>query len=269
MRLGLSVLGIVTSGIILACSSSAEDAIHREPLEEPQCDSATLLTTVQSEPQDLTVSETTNGQWFCVGGEPLGLDSSPQWIDAPALTDSGTLPNGAVFYLFVLPADTPIAKSLRDETGSDVPIAQTSDGDHLIIIDIDADALRFGVDEIERRWDLIGPDGEVALTLTGRGPAPGSAPTTFDDVMVCLSQNGINTDGLQPFEPAAAQAAWSACEGLNTEAMVASGLTSAQADEMEAFVRCMAEQGWLQVILATPVVNFAEHEVAALRCNSK
>ena len=78
MRLGLSVLGIVTSGIILACSSSAEDAIHREPLEEPQCDSATLLTTVQSEPQDLTVSETTNGQWFCVGGEPLGLDSSPR-----------------------------------------------------------------------------------------------------------------------------------------------------------------------------------------------
>lgn len=269
MRSGLAVLGIVVSGTVIACGGASEDATHREPLEEPRCDSANVLTTVQLEPQDLVVSETTNGQWFCVGGEPLGLDSSPQWVEAPALTDSGTLPNGAVFYLFVLPADTPAATTLRDETGSDVPIAQSIDGDHLIVLDIDADPQRFGIDEIDRRWELIGPDGAVVLVLTGRGPAAGTAPATFDDIVACLSDNGIDQNGLQPFDPALTKDAWAACEDLDVEVMEASGMTDIDVGRLTTFSRCMAEQGWLQVILATPVVNFAEHEASAQLCSQR
>lgn len=269
MRSAPAVLGIVTSGILLACGGSSEEAAHREPLEEPQCDASTLITRIQLEPQELPVSETTNGQWFCVDGEPIGLDSSPQWIDAPALTDSGSLPNGSVFYLFVLPADTPQASTLRDETGNDVPIAQSIDGDHLIVLDIDADSQRLGVDEIDRRWDLIGTDGAVLLTLTGRGPAAGTAPTTVNDVIACLSENGIDLNVTQPLDPVVTKAAWSACEEIDTEAMVASGMAPTVVDQVATFSHCMAEQGWLQVILTTPVVNLVEHEVASQRCSQE
>ena len=291
MRLELAALGLAMSGVLFACGGtdptgtadsagaptsvpatqavqSSEEATHLEPLDEPQCGSAELLTTVQVGSQDLTVSETTSGQWFCVSGEPIGLDSSPEWVDAPALTDSGSLPNGGVFYLFVLPADVPLATSLRDETGAEVPMAQALDGDHLIILDVDADAQRFGVDEIDRRWDLVGSDGAVLLTLTGFGPAAGSAPPTIDDVIACLAENGIDTDGPQPFDPALAQAAWAACEALDVEAMEASGTPPADIERIMPFVRCMAEQGWIQLLLDTTTIDVAAHEAAAQRCTS-
>lgn len=249
-------------------AASAEEATHREPLDDPECGSAELLTTVEIGTQSLTVSETTNGQWFCVDGQPVGLDSSPAWVDAPALTDSGSLMSGGVFHLYVLPADTPTGVTLRDEAGADVPVAQSLDGDHLMILDVDADAQLMGGGEVERRWDVIGPDGAVVLTLVGSGPPAGSAPTTFDDVVACLADNGIAADDPQPVDPASAQRAWSACEALDRQAMVASGMPASDADRALVFVACMAERGWLQVVLDTSAIDVAAHGAAAQECQT-
>lgn len=265
MRPSAAVLLLVAGALASACGGGST-ATHSGPLDAPDCSTAVTLTTAGSGSSAVTVAETTDGQWFCVSGDPIGLDTSPGSVSTPTLTDAGSLPNGGVFYLYVLASDTPTGVTLRDETGADVAVAQARDGDHLLVLDLDADAQMMGRNEVERRWQLVGTDGAVLLTLTARGPAAGSAPATFDDVLACLADQGIAPTDQQPFSPEVARAAWSACSELDRRAMEASGMPSDRIESMSAFVSCMADQGWLQAILHGSSIDVAAHNAASARC---
>jgi len=164
MRPSAAVLLLAAGALASACGGGST-ATHSGPLDAPDCSTAVTLTTAGSGSSAVTVAETTDGQWFCVSGDPIGLDTSPGSVSTPTLTDAGSLPNGGVFYLYVLASDTPTGVTLRDETGADVAVAQARDGDHLLVLDLDADAQMMGRNEVERRWQLVGTDGAVLLTL--------------------------------------------------------------------------------------------------------
>jgi hypothetical protein len=250
-----------------ASSETAEQMTHLEPLDDPDCSTAVELVAIDvGQPTPLVVAETTNGQWFCVGAEPLGLDSSPEWLSTPTLTDSGSLMSGGVFHLFVLPADTPRDVTLRDEVGAIVPTAQSLDGDHLIILDIDVDANAMPDNDVERRWELVAADGSPVLTLMGRGPAAGSAPASPEDLVACLADQGVAPGDPQPYAPEVAQAAWAACADVNGEVMAALGASDEEMTESSRFIACMAEQGWLQTLVDFATVDIDAHNAASIVC---
>ena len=175
--LSLSVVGLAVAGLAMTgCGDSGTDtkyagdpdSNHLEPLGDAHCDSATRLTLVSMDDGTwFTVSETASNQWFCfTGGEAVGLDSQPGDRTEASLTDQGSLPRGGMFSLYVLPVDTPKVAVVVDDTGAEVPFAQASDGDHLMVLDVTAPDMGSELGE-PVTFTLVDDAGNELLVLNG------------------------------------------------------------------------------------------------------